>query len=112
VTSAYHPQCNGLDERTNQTLKTRLGKLSNEHQDNWPEFLPHVAYSMRTQKQKATKHTPYFLLFARHPRSFLEMDPVDMEVVVPEMEESGIEEKINLMITQSEKIREISKKKV
>ena len=73
VTSAYHPQCNGLDERTNQTLKTRLGKLSNEHQDNWPEFLPHVAYSMRTQKQKATKHTPYFLLFARHPRSFLEV---------------------------------------
>ena len=35
-----------------------------------------------------------------------------MEVVVHEMEESGIEEKINLMITQSEQIREISKKKV
>ena len=32
VTSAYHPQTNGLDERTNQTLKVHLAKLNNEKQ--------------------------------------------------------------------------------
>ena len=51
VTSAYHPQTNGLDERTNQTLKQRLSKLVNEHQNNWWDFLEEVAYSIRTKKQ-------------------------------------------------------------
>ena len=30
VTSAYHPQSNGLDERLNQTLKASLQKLVND----------------------------------------------------------------------------------
>ena len=34
VTSAYHPQSNGLDERLNQTLKAVLQKLVNESQDD------------------------------------------------------------------------------
>ena len=45
VTSAYHPQKHGLDERMNQTLKPRLSKLVNEHQNNWCEFLKEVAYT-------------------------------------------------------------------
>ena len=56
VTSAYHPQTNGLDERTNQTLKQHLSKLVNEEQSNWSDFLDEVAYSIRTQKQKRSTH--------------------------------------------------------
>ena len=69
VTSAYHPQTNGLDERTNQTLKQRLSKLVNEHQNNWSDFLDEVAYSIRTQKQASTKFTPFYLMFGRNPNS-------------------------------------------
>lgn len=67
VTSAYHPQTNGLDERTNQTLKQRLSKLVNEHQNNWCDFLEEVAYSIRTQKQSSTKYSPFYLMFGRNP---------------------------------------------
>ena len=74
VTSAYHPQTNGLDERTNQTLKVRLSKLVNEKQDDWCEFLEDVAYSIRTQKQSTTKYTPFFLMFGRNPRSPAEVN--------------------------------------
>ena len=69
MTSAYHPQTNGLDERTNQTLKQRLSKLTNEHQNNWCDFLDEVAYSIRTQKQASTKYTPFYLMFGRKPNS-------------------------------------------
>ena len=69
VTSAYHPQTNGLDERTNQTLKQRLSKLVNEHQNNWRDFLDEVAYSIRMQKQASTKYTPFYLMFGRNPNS-------------------------------------------
>ena len=71
--SAYHPQANGLDERTNQTLKKRLAKLVNENQDNWDEFLEEVAYSMRTQKQSSTRFTPFRLMFGRDPKSVNEV---------------------------------------
>ena len=69
MTSAYHPQTNGLDERTNQTLKQRLSKLVNEHQNNWCDFLDEVAYSIRTQRQASTKYTPFYLMFGRNPNS-------------------------------------------
>ena len=39
VTSAYHPQSNGLIKRLNQTLKNTLLKLVNNHQDNWGKLL-------------------------------------------------------------------------
>ena len=31
ITSAYHPQTKGLDEQTNQTVKTQLSKLIADH---------------------------------------------------------------------------------
>ena len=59
---------NGLDERTNQTLKARLSKLVNETQNDWLGFLDAVAYSIRIQKHQSTKFSPYFMLFGRQPR--------------------------------------------
>ena len=72
VTSAYHPQTNGLDERTNQTLKVRMAKLVNEYEDDWDEYLEEIAFSICTQKQASTKYSPSFLMFGRHARSPME----------------------------------------
>ena len=73
VTSAYHPQTNGLDEHTNQTFKVRLSKLVSDQQNDWDQYLEQVAFSIRAQKQCSTKHTPFFLMFDRNPRSPLEV---------------------------------------
>ena len=81
VTSAYHPQTNGLDERTNQTLKVRLSKLVNDQQNDWDQYLEQVAFSIRTQKQCSTKHTPFYLMFGRNPRSPLEVVIIIIVVV-------------------------------
>ncbi|KAK3876437.1 hypothetical protein Pcinc_018768 [Petrolisthes cinctipes] len=84
VTSAYHPQTNGLAERTNRTLKTRLAKLCNTKMSDWPDYLEEVAYSMRTQKQKSTGFTPYHLMFGRQHR------PIDQDDMELEVEEEGL----------------------
>jgi hypothetical protein len=86
VSSAYHPQTNGLDERTNQTLKIRLGKLALEHGKDWDEYLEATAYSIRTQKQKSTKYSPFFLMFGRHANSIMTDVEEDQPSSLPEPE--------------------------
>ncbi|KAF1382278.1 hypothetical protein PFLUV_G00142060 [Perca fluviatilis] len=39
VTAAYHPQTNGLDEKTNDNIKRALKKLVNDQQDDWDQYL-------------------------------------------------------------------------
>ncbi|XP_064383224.1 uncharacterized protein LOC135348618 isoform X3 [Halichondria panicea] len=67
VTSAYHPQTNGLTERFNQTLQTALLKYVNDSQTDWDYHLPAILFAYRTSKQKATKYSPFELMFCRKP---------------------------------------------
>ena len=62
VTSAYHPQSNGLTERFNQTLQTAL---MNDTQDDWDEHLSSVLFAYQTAEQKATKMSPFEVMFCR-----------------------------------------------
>ena len=63
VTSAYHPQMNGLTERFNQTLSHCLISRMNEAQTDWDEMLDPILFSYRVSRQASTKYSPYFLIF-------------------------------------------------
>ena len=63
ITSAYHPQSNGLDEQFNQTLKRQLQKLVNNHQDDWNELLDNILFAYRTSRQDSTKCTLFLLMY-------------------------------------------------
>ena len=63
LTSAYHPQSNGLTERFNQTLQTALLKLVNDTQTDWDEHLPAILFAYRTCQQRATKPTPFEVMY-------------------------------------------------
>lgn len=41
-TSVYHPQCNGLVERFNQSLKGLLRKFVMEYPRQWPQLIDPV----------------------------------------------------------------------
>ena len=58
VTSAYHPQSNGLTERFNQTLQTALIKLINESQNDWDDHLSGVLFWVQNCYTKGYKDDP------------------------------------------------------
>ena len=69
ITSAYHPQANGLAERQVQTFKRGLAKMCDAmgKHSNWDELIPWVALGYRCSVQASTGFSPYHLLFGVHP---------------------------------------------
>ena len=73
ISSAYHPQSNGLDERMNQTLTRALVKFVNENQNDWDVHIKSILFAYRTSKNDSTKFTPFELMFGRAPVLPIEM---------------------------------------
>ena len=68
-TTAYHPQCNGMVERMNRTLKSMLRKHAVKFGPQWDKFLPGVLWAYRNAPHDATKEKPSFLMFRVDLRS-------------------------------------------
>ena len=45
VTSAYHPQSNGLVERQNRTIKNALAKVLDQNPEQWPYVIDGVLFA-------------------------------------------------------------------
>ena len=71
ISSPYHPQTNGLDERTNQTLVHSLTMLSSTKED-WDQCIEAALYAYRIWSQNSTRFSPFFLLYNRHPRKAID----------------------------------------
>ncbi len=65
VTSAYHPETNGLVERFNGTLITALRKAAEKFPQDWPEFLPWVLMAYRGRVHSSTGFQPYELVYGK-----------------------------------------------
>ena len=87
ITSAYHPQSNGLTERFNQTLTQCLSKVVDESQSDWDEKIDTVLMGYRASRQASTKQSPYFMLFQKKMRL-----PIDNELLPSDEEEIDSEE--------------------
>ena len=68
ISTAYHPQTNGLVEKFNETLQRSLLKIVRENQGNWCKYLEQVVFAYNTSKQASTKYSPFFVLYGREPR--------------------------------------------
>ena len=65
---AYHPQGNGLTERTNQTVKNTIAKAVQSQGGDWDLYLPAALFAIRTMKQETTRFTPFELTYGRKAR--------------------------------------------
>ena len=64
----YHPQCNGLVEKFNGTLKTMLRKLCADQPREWHRFLNALLFAYREVPQETTGFAPFELLYGRSVR--------------------------------------------
>jgi transposase InsO family protein len=67
TSTAYHPQTNGLTERTNQTLETYLCAYCSYQQDDWVDYLPLTEFAFNNLENSSTRQTPFFANYAFHP---------------------------------------------
>lgn len=67
-TTAYHPQSNGIVERSHQTLMSHLKSFVDNDQRNWDKWLPYAMMVYRSTPHSTTKYTPYYLLHGREMR--------------------------------------------
>ena len=65
--TAYHPQTNGLTERTNQTLEMYLHAYCFYQQDDWVDYLPVTEFAFDNGENTFTKQTLFYTNFAYHP---------------------------------------------
>lgn len=68
ISTAYHPQTNGLTERFNQTLVSQLMKIQNDNNNNWDEHIQAILFAYRVSVQESTRKTPFEMLFGIRPR--------------------------------------------
>ena len=62
-TTSYHPQCNGMVERFNRTLKTMLRKHAGRFGLQWDRYLSGVLWAYRNTPHESTGEKLSFLLF-------------------------------------------------
>lgn len=69
MSTAMHPQTDGLAERQHRTIEETLSNWTAENPSSWVKFLPLVEFAMNNAKQGASQHSPFFLNFGQHPRT-------------------------------------------
>lgn len=78
----YWLQCNGLDERFNQTLQT---KLVRDKKEEWSDILDSCVFVYNTSQHESSKFTPFELTFNRNATI-----TIDIELRMKESEELAV----------------------
>ena len=68
-TTAYHPECDGMVERFNRTLKAMLRKRVAQFGAQWDQNLSGILWAYRNTPHETTGEKPSFLLFGWDCRS-------------------------------------------
>ena len=79
LTTAYHPQTDGLVERFNATLCEGLSMYVSTHQKDWDRHLSLTLFAYRVAPHATTGESPFYPLYGREPRL-----PLDASLLLPD----------------------------
>ena len=118
--SVYHPQSNGAVERANGIIFSRIKKnITEQLKGKWVDELPKVIWSHNTTESRATKFTPFKLLYGeealtpeelRHGSNMTEISDEDIKPTIDIIEALKTQASINLGKYQEETRRWCNKK--
>ena len=64
----YHPQCNGLVENFQKTLKSMIYKFVDSNKKDWDKFINVFLFAYRQAPHKTTKFSPFDLIYGHEVR--------------------------------------------
>ena len=67
VSTANHPQTNGMTERVNRIVEDTLRAFVNHRQNDWDELLSLCDFAIYNSDHSSTGNTPFFLSHGCHP---------------------------------------------
>ena len=83
ITSAYHPQANGLSEHMNRSTQESLRKsLQNENDFDRVDMIPTIAFSHRSSMNASTRVSPLEMILGHKPNV-----PIDIHMKYPTEED-------------------------
>lgn len=84
-TSPYYPQCDGITERFNRTLKSMIASFVKDDQSNWDEKLIMLAFAYNSSKHATTKCSPFEIIYGRLPKMPLDLicPRIELELYFP-----------------------------
>lgn len=105
-TSAYHPQCNAIQERYNAVILDTISHYVNQCHSDWDKYLPAIQFAYRTTPAtNSVGFSPFFLLYGREARL-----PLDVTLLKQShYPEKSLRDHIHVLISQLEMFRDISK---
>lgn len=62
----YHPQANGLVERTNRVVKAALRSVVGDRPRDWHKYIPELRLALNSAIHRTTGEQPLYLLTGRH----------------------------------------------
>ena len=62
-TTHYHPQANGLVERSHQMIMHMIGKLGEDKKADWPSHLAEIVHAYNATQSAVTGYSPHYLMF-------------------------------------------------
>ncbi|GBL79432.1 Retrovirus-related Pol polyprotein from transposon 412 [Araneus ventricosus] len=102
MTTAYHPQTNGLTERFNKTLADMLSMYVHVEQRNWDQILPFVTFAYNTARQETTGLTPFYLLHGREAETTL-------DTIFPYSPDGATQDYLQRLLNQTEESRQLAR---
>ena len=67
ISTAFHPQTDGLTECKNQWVEQYIHLYTSARQDDWEAWLPIATFMQNRWPNATTKHSPHELLLGYHP---------------------------------------------
>lgn len=80
MSTAFHPQTDGLTERENRTVIQTLSCILRDLGGDWEDHLTSVEFAMNNAVNASTGVSPFYMTLGRHPRTPLTFDVSSCDV--------------------------------